>query len=37
LEGAGKNGKPVAMVKFGAASMPDYRCGSGGRVRLIWF
>jgi len=30
----GKQGKPVAMVKFGSASVPVYRCGSGGRVRF---
>jgi integrase len=30
----GKNGKPVAMVKFGSASVPVYRCDSGGRIRF---
>jgi len=30
----GKNGKPVAMARFGSASVPVYRCGSGGRVRF---
>ena len=31
----GKRGKPVAMVKFGSASVPVYRCDSGGRVRFV--
>ena len=31
----GKSGKPVAMVKFGSASVPVYRCDSGGRVRWL--
>ena len=31
----GKSGKPVAMVKFGSASVPVYRCDSGGRVRFV--
>jgi len=30
----GKHGKPVAVVKFGSASVPVYRCDSGGRVRF---
>ncbi|MCX6873224.1 MAG: hypothetical protein NTW21_05365 [Verrucomicrobia bacterium] len=30
----GKHGKPAAMVRFGSASVPVYRCGSGGRVRF---
>jgi integrase len=30
----GKNGKPAAMVKFGSASVPVYRCDSGGRIRF---
>jgi hypothetical protein len=30
----GKNGKPVAMARFGSASVPVYRCGSAGRVRF---
>jgi len=30
----GKHGKPAAMVKFGSASVPVYRCVSGGRVRF---
>ena len=30
----GKHGKPVAMARFGSASVPVYRCGSGGRVRF---
>jgi integrase len=31
---APKRGKPVAMAKFGSASVPVYRCVSGGRVRF---
>jgi integrase len=30
----GKHGKPVAMAKFGSASVPVYRCNSGGRIRF---
>ena len=30
----GKHGKPVAMARFGSASVPIYRCDSGGRVRF---
>ena len=30
----GKHGKPVTMVKFGSASVPVYRCDSGGRIRF---
>ena len=30
----GKHGKPVAMARFGSASVPVYRCGSGGRIRF---
>jgi integrase len=30
----GKHGKPVAMVKFGSASVPVYRCDSGDRIRF---
>ena len=30
----GKNGKPAAVAKFGSASVPIYRCDSGGRVRF---
>ena len=30
----GKHGKPVAMARFGSASVPVYRCDSGGRVRF---
>ena len=30
----GKHGKPVAVVKFGSASVPVYRCDSGGRDRF---
>ena len=30
----GKRGKPVATAKFGSASVPVYRCDSGGRVRF---
>jgi len=30
----GKHGKPAATVKFGSASVPVYRCGSGGRIRF---
>jgi len=30
----GKHGKPAAMIKFGSASVPVYRCDSGGRVRF---
>ena len=30
----GKHGKPVAMIRFGSASVPFYRCDSGGRVRF---
>jgi integrase len=30
----GKSGKPVATAKFGSASVPVYRCDSGGRIRF---
>jgi len=30
----GKHGKPAATVKFGSASVPVYRCDSGGRGRF---
>ena len=30
----GKHGKPAAVAKFGSASVPIYRCDSGGRVRF---
>ncbi|MCX6873331.1 MAG: hypothetical protein NTW21_05915 [Verrucomicrobia bacterium] len=30
----GKHGKLVAMARFGSASVPVYRCGSGGRIRF---
>ena len=30
----GKHGKPAATAKFGSASVPIYRCDSGGRVRF---
>ena len=30
----GKNGKPAAVARFGSASVPIYRCTSGGRVRF---
>jgi hypothetical protein len=30
----GKNCKPVAVARFGSASVPVYRCDSGGRVRF---
>ena len=30
----GKHGKPAATIKFGSASVPVYRCDSGGRVRF---
>jgi integrase len=30
----GKHGKPVAMARFGSASVPIYRCDSGGRIRF---
>ena len=29
------NGKPVATVKCGSASVPVYRCQSGKRVRFV--
>ena len=29
----GKHGKPAATAKFGSASVPIYRCDSGGRIR----
>jgi len=29
----GKNGKPAAVARFGWASVPVYRCGSGGGIR----
>ena len=30
----GKHGKPAATAKFGSASVPIYRCNSGGRIRF---
>ena len=30
----GKHGKPVAVIRFGSASVPVYRCDSGGRIRF---
>ncbi|MCX6873401.1 MAG: site-specific integrase [Verrucomicrobia bacterium] len=30
----GKNGKPAATARFGSASVPVYRCGSGGRIHF---
>jgi len=30
----GKHGKPAAVARFGSASVPIYRCTSGGRVRF---
>ena len=32
---AGKNGKPVAIVRFGSVAVPVYCCASGGRTRFI--
>ncbi len=29
------DGKPAAIVRFGSASVPVYRCPSGGRVRFV--
>ena len=29
-----KHGKPVAMARFGSASVPMYRCDLGGRIRF---
>ena len=31
----GKHGKPAVTIKFGAASVPVYRCDSGGRIRFV--